>query len=282
MNDAADVPPVTEAVSRGPATLAADESPTPVARRNRWTRRILALLGGVLLVAIVLAAWWLQPQPVLPVAATAMTSTPQVVFSEENGWPAWSPADGAIEAGLVFYPGGKVEPAAYARSAQAIAADGFLVVVPPVPLNLAVLAPDRAGDVMAAYPDVTSWVVGGHSLGGAMAGRFAASRPDDVHGLALWAAFPDGDLSEDTDIEVVSVFGTLDRGRPRFDSLETRSLLPPDARFVAIDGGNHEQMGDYTGQPNDPPATITRDDQQAIARAATVELLRRVSDAPEQ
>jgi pimeloyl-ACP methyl ester carboxylesterase len=159
-------------------------------------------------------------------------------FSEEHGWPAWSPAHAAIEAGLVSYPGGKVEPAAYARSAQAIAAEGFLVVIPPVPLNLAVLAPDRAGDVMAAYPDVTSWVVGGHSLGGAMAGRFTASRPDDVRGLALWAAFPDGDLSEDT--------------------------------------------GDCTGQPDDPPATITRDDQQAIARAATVELLRRVSDAPEQ
>jgi hypothetical protein len=98
----------------------------------------------------------------------------------------------------------------------------------------------------------------------------------------LWASFPDGDLSDDPDIEVLSTFGTLDQGLARFDSVETRSLLPSDTRFVVIDGGNHEQMGDYTGQPNDPPATISRDDQQAIARAATVELLRRVSDAPER
>jgi pimeloyl-ACP methyl ester carboxylesterase len=175
-----------------------------------------------------------------------------------------------------------VEPAAYARSAQAIAAEGYLVVVPPMPLNLAVLAPDRAAEVIDAYPEVPRWVVGGHSLGGAMAGRFAESHPDAVDGLVLWAAFPDGDLSADPDIEVMSTFGTLDQGRSRFDSAETRSQLPPDTRFVAIDGGNHEQMGDYTGQPNDPPATISRDDQQGIARAATVQMLRRVSDAPEQ
>jgi hypothetical protein len=235
----------------------------------------------VALVLVLVAAWWLQPQPLLPVAATGMTSTDVVAFEDDAGWPAWRPADGAVRAGLVFYPGGKVEPAAYARSAQAIAAEGFLVVVPPMPLNLAVLAPDRAAEVMARYPEVPVWVVGGHSLGGAMAGRFAATHPDAVDGLALWAAYPDGDLSDDT-LEVLSTFGTLDQGRERFDSVETRSLLPPDARFVVIDGGNHEQMGDYTGQPNDPPATISRDDQQAIARAATVELLRQVSDLAER
>jgi pimeloyl-ACP methyl ester carboxylesterase len=210
-----------------------------------------------------------------------MTSTPEVLFGEDSGWPTWRPADGVARAGLVFYPGGKVEPAAYARSAQAIAAEGYLVVVPSMPLNLAILAPDRAAEVFRRYPEVTAWVVAGHSLGGAMAGRFAAAHPDEVRGLALWAAFPDGDLSTETDIAVVSVFGTLDQGRARFESAETRALLPSDTRFVAIEGGNHEQMGDYTGQPNDPPATISRDEQQAVARSATLEVLRHVSDTPE-
>jgi dienelactone hydrolase len=254
--------------------------PVSGARPRRWARIILAILGVVLLVVVAGAAWWLQPQPVLSVAASGMTSTDEVLFTEEAGWPTWRPADGVIRAGLVFYPGGKVEPAAYARSAQAIAAEGYLVVVPSMPLNLAVLAPDRAAEVFQHYPDVPAWVVAGHSLGGAMAGRFAATHPGAVRGLALWAAYPDGDVSDD-DIAVTSVFGSLDQGRSRFDSAETRALLPADARFVVIDGGNHEQMGDYTGQPNDPPATISRDEQQAIARAATVELLRHVSDMPE-
>ena len=57
---------------------------------------------------------------------------------------------------------------------------------------------------------------------------------------------------------------------------ETAALLPPDTVFVPMEGGNHEQMGWYTGQPNDPPATISREDQQAQVAAATVALLERL------
>ena len=46
---------------------------------------------------------------------------------------------------------------------------------------------------------------------------------------------------------------------------------------TAIEGGNHEQMGWYTGQPNDPPATISRPDQQDQLVAATVALLEQIS-----
>ena len=56
---------------------------------------------------------------------------------------------------------------------------------------------------------------------------------------------------------------------------------PADAEFVAIEGGNHEQMGWYTGQPNDPPATISREDQQAQVAEATVALLDGVAGAPQ-
>jgi len=52
---------------------------------------------------------------------------------------------------------------------------------------------------------------------------------------------------------------------------------PPDTVYTAIAGGNHEQMGWYTGQPNDAPATISRADQQAGVVAATVDLLGRIA-----
>jgi hypothetical protein len=60
-----------------------------------------------------------------------------------------------------------------------------------------------------------------------------------------------------------------------------RAALPPDATFIPIEGGNHEQMGWYTGQPNDPPATITREDQQAQVVEATVALLDGVAGTPQ-
>ena len=75
------------------------------------------------------------------------------------------------------------------------------------------------------------------------------------------------------DIEAVSIWGSLDGGAERFGSEATRATLPADTRYVVIEGGNHEQMGDYTGQPNDPPATISRDAQQAQVQQATIEML---------
>jgi hypothetical protein len=57
------------------------------------------------------------------------------------------------------------------------------------------------------------------------------------------------------------------------------ATLPEGTRFEVIEGGNHEQMGDYTGQPNDPPATISRDDQQARVQAATIAMLDQLAAA---
>ena len=105
-----------------------------------------------------------------------------------------------------------------------------------------------------------------------------AQHPDSIPGLALWASFPNDDLSQ-RDLQVLSVWGALDSARDSMDSAQTRARLPADTRFVEIPGGNHEQFGYYTGQANDPVAEITRADQQAQIVAATVELLEAVEAA---
>ena len=63
------------------------------------------------------------------------------------------------------------------------------------------------------------------------------------------------------------------RGRGPDVRPEAQAALPPMPCSSPIEGGNHEQMGWYTGQPNDPPATISREDQQAQVVEATVALL---------
>jgi hypothetical protein len=67
------------------------------------------------------------------------------------------------------------------------------------------------------------------------------------------------------------------RGRDTFTSAEARAYLPADAVFLAIEGGKHEQFGDYTGQPHDSPAAVTRQEQQAQAVAAAMMLLEAIS-----
>jgi pimeloyl-ACP methyl ester carboxylesterase len=146
-----------------------------------------------------------------------------------------------------------------------------------MPLNLAVLAPDRAAEVMAAFPGIESWALGGHSLGGAMAANFAHSNPGAVRGLLLWAAYPGAsdDLSG-YQLAASSIYGTRD-GLATPDKIDaSRPLLPPDTQWTAVDGGNHAQFGWYGPQPGDGEATISREEQQAQIVAATLQLLRQL------
>jgi pimeloyl-ACP methyl ester carboxylesterase len=105
-----------------------------------------------------------------------------------------------------------------------------------------------------------------------MAAQYAADHPGAVQALAFWASYAATDLSA-SNLAVLSTWGSLDAGAARISGPEARAAVPPGATFVEIPGGNHEQMGWYTGQPNDPPATISRADQQRQVVAATLDLL---------
>ncbi len=240
--------------------------------RRRVLRGLLLGAATILVVLVGVFVWWVQPQPLLPQATAALASTPGAAFTEDNGRLTYTPVGPPPTVGLVLYPGGKVPPAAYAPQAREIAEAGYLAVVVPVPLNLAVFDIDAAQGVIDDHPEIAHWVVGGHSLGGSMAAQFIDSHPGEVEGLVLWASYSAADLSA-VDLEVVSAYGTLDPGVPSFTSPANVAKLPSDAAFRVVEGGNHEQIGWYTGQPNDLPATIPRVDQQAQVIDATVSLL---------
>jgi pimeloyl-ACP methyl ester carboxylesterase len=219
------------------------------------------------------------PSP-MPEALAALRSDARVTV-ESDPWLVFRPAKAVPSTGLIFYPGGRVDHRAYAPALRALAAEGYLVVLTPMPLNLAVLAPNRASAVMAAFPEIGRWVVGGHSLGGAMAAHFALTHPDETAGLALWAAYPAaGDRLETLDLEVVSIYATRDGLATPDQVLGALPQLPPGTRFVAIEGGNHAQFGWYGPQAGDNPALLNRADQQARVIEATLALLRQVDARP--
>lgn len=238
--------------------------------RRRW---IWIALVAVLVVGVAAGAWALKPAAPMPEALQAMESD-QFVMVASDELLVFQPVDQATNQGLIFYPGGLVDPRAYAPAARAIAEDGYLVVIVPMPLNLAVLAPDKAEEVMAAYPAIEVWAVGGHSLGGAMGARYAYRNPGQVNGLALWAAYPasSDDLSS-WDGAVASIYATNDGLTSLQDIEASRLLLPPDSFFNAIEGGNHAQFGWYGEQSGDNPATISREVQQEQVVEATLSLL---------
>jgi dienelactone hydrolase len=242
-----------------------------MSKLRRWWWLLPLLLFVVVVVAFVV---WASTGPgPMPEALDALKSGESVQVETEP-WLIFRPARSTPATGLVLYPGARVDPRAYAPIARAVAEAGYLVVIVPMPLDLAFFAPDRAAEVMAAFPGVERWAVGGHSLGGAMAARFAYQNPDLVDGLVLWASYPaaSDDLSG-RDLSVTSVYGTRD-GLATGDKIAaSQPLLPPNTRWVAIEGGNHAQFGWYGPQSGDNPATISREEQQAQVIAATVHLL---------
>jgi dienelactone hydrolase len=248
--------------------------------RRRWIRRLITAAAVLLLAAgLGLVVWASIPHQAAPAAEAALVSDSEVRVEEDQPWLTFYPTGELPTAGLVFYPGGRVVPEAYAPLARRIAAAGYLVVIPEMPLHLAVFRPGAAEDILAAYPAVDVWAVGGHSLGGAMAARFAAANPGRVAGLVLWASYPpeSSDLSG-SGLEVVSIYGTRDGLALPGEVLGARDRLPPDTQFVAVEGGNHAGFGAYGQQRGDNPAAISREDQAAQVSGATVELLDRIGE----
>lgn len=248
-------------------------------RRRRWP----SILGVILLV-IALAVtgflvWAGRTAPIMAEAEAAMASNGQVTVSTEP-WLTFTPVTPTVTTGLIFYPGGRVDPRAYAPAAQAIAQAGYLVVIVPMPLNLAVFAPARASEVIAAHPTITHWAIGGHSLGGAMAANFVAKNPEAVEGLVLWASYPaEGDsLAQRTTLVVTSIYGTVDGLATPDKIAASHALLPSESTFVPIEGGNHAQFGWYGPQARDNPATISRAEQQDQTIAASVVTLDQLAE----
>jgi hypothetical protein len=248
--------------------------PKPTTWRTRllWVISILIVLlslgtGGF-------AAWALIIPAPMAEAISALESTPEVRV-QSSPWYSFHPQAAEPDTGLIFYPGGRVDPRAYAPAAQTIAREGVLVVIVPMPLNLAVMAPGRAREVMEAYPHIQTWHMGGHSLGGAMAANFVHRNPDCCAGLILWAAYPaeDADLSAHTSLRALSVYGTLDGLATPEQILNSRARLPDRTRLLPIAGGNHAQFGWYGPQRGDNPATLSRIEQQRQAIDATLDLL---------
>lgn len=185
----------------------------------------------------------------------------ELIFMPEN-----------VAAGVIFYPGGKVQAESYAPLMSALAERGILAVLVRMPGNLAVLDIDAAEGLTAKYPDIEKWYMAGHSLGGSMAASYLGNTEEEFAGLILLAAYSTEDLA-DKGLSVLSIYGTQD-GVLNAEKYESNKVnLPQDYSEVVIDGGCHAYFGVYGEQEGDGKATITVNEQIEITADAVADFI---------
>ena len=238
------------------------------------------VLVGIILVLVVAFAgfviWAETPPSPMPEAYDALKSDSSVMVSIGN-WLVFTPVSSNVSTGFIIYPGGRVDFRSYAPAAHEIAAEGYLVIIPQMPLNLAVFGVGTANNVIKSFPNVSAWAIGGHSLGGTIAAQFTFENPSKIKGLVLWAAYPASgtDLSK-SNLLVTTIHGSNDGLVSTAQIDYSLKLLPSSTVRVEIAGGNHAQFGWYGDQAGDNAATITREAQQNLTVNATVQLLEKL------
>jgi pimeloyl-ACP methyl ester carboxylesterase len=241
-------------------------------------KKILVITGSVLVLAVLAFIFWAEtPLQPMSEALTWLTGTAQVHVQDTTNWVEFTPTAQSSQTGIIFYPGGRVDYRAYAPLMQTLAAQGTPVFLVKMPFSLAVFDIERASDVITAHPEITSWVIGGHSLGGAMAAQYASEHKQQLAGVFFLAAYATegSDLSQ-SGLPVASIVGDQD-GLATSAKLQAASqYLPASTTWVTIPGGNHAQMGWYGLQPGDGAATISRAEQQQQVATAILDLLSRI------
>lgn len=220
----------------------------PMSRRKKW------LIAGeiVLLILTILAGaffWYVSDYYRAEAVALAVMARDSGI-SQQDGLTILSPSY-PTDTAIIFYPGAKVEAEAYLPLLDQIRQTGVTCMLVHMPFRMAIFDADAAEEVIARFPEIQHWYIAGHSMGGAMASKFASDHPDLVDGLILMGAYIYGDYPEEN---TLTIYGSLNQSvEDHIDYTEN---------IVEIQGGNHAQFGNYGPQKGDPPATISAEEQQ--------------------
>ena len=168
---------------------------------------------------------------------------------------------------LIFYPGGKVQDISYEPLMKACAQKGIMCILIKMPFNLAVFDSNAAEDVrhelQKEYPNIKHWYIGGHSLGGSMAGSHLAKNTEDYDGLILLGSYITSDISQ-TDLNVLSIYGSEDKVMNHEKYNKYLSNLPGNYQEKIIEGGCHAYYGMYGKQKKDGTPSVSNIEQIEI------------------
>ena len=165
---------------------------------------------------------------------------------------------------FIFYPGAMVDPKAYVPLCRKIADSNIKVYLVKMPWRLASKGYNKPKE-WRLFDDTTKiYILSGHSQGAKMAAQFVYENPGLIDKLILMGSSHPRDLSlADREISVLKIYGSRDGVADEASVMSNKAKLPPNTKFMRIEGANHCQFGSYGFQLGDHSATISRQQQQA-------------------
>ncbi|QWU45773.1 MULTISPECIES: alpha/beta hydrolase [Bacillus] len=221
---------------------------------KKWMKITLYSLLGFLIVGSITFLTWSQFTYKPTKEALALVDNKKdeenIVFGQKDA-----------KVGIVFYQGAKVEVESYSYLGEALAKDGHFVVMPKLPLNLAILGTNVVDSIIEKYPEVQKWYVAGHSMGGAMISRYAFQHEEKVDGIILLGSYPADDFSNKL-MPMLSIYGEVDGLATVEKIMNNKKLMSKNTTMHMIKGGNHANFGMYGEQTGDNASLITSKAQQ--------------------
>ncbi len=244
---------------------------------------LIIFLSICLLFTLIIGSFWQWTKTYATpsnTANTVLSTLPNSVsFSttHDNEWLVFFPTTNKKTQGIILYPGARVTSYAYSQIASTLASEGYPVIIPQMPFNLALFHGNVYQDIITHFPTVKNWVLGGHSLGGASASMQidpinTSLSSETINGLFFLGAYPTADFST-TNFPMLNIWASNDglvNEQKRADAL---SKFSTQTTQVMIDGGNHAQFGLYGPQTDDGIATISAEQQQIIIVEAFLQWL---------
>jgi Alpha/beta hydrolase family len=235
-------------------------------------RRLLSFIGILALMALGFGAgvfyMFFPRAPVIlnqdAVVDSVATSEARVSLKSDAGQYIDIEPVGTATTLFIFYPGGLVRPQAYEWLGVALAPLGVRTVIPVFTADLAVTAPNRATQLLEKLGTYERVVIGGHSLGGAMAARYALNNAGTLDGLVLMGAFSaEGDNLSVFELPTLVLAAEHD-GLATLDEVKAGLVrLPRDATLEIIEGSVHSFFGRYGPQRGDGLPTVSRTQAEA-------------------
>ena len=232
---------------------------------------ILALLLAFLLTVVIVMIVFSIPVAPTAEALRLIQGDTNIEVVYKNNWWIFSKRNSKKNGGLIFYPGGRIDPRSYAPLLHNITSiTGYPCYLTQFPFYTSFFGIFNADfAINQLSPNTSQWVVSGHSLGGTGVSFYLedvlkkpSTNRNKIKGAIFFASYSSPDIRSWNN-QVMLMFGSRD-GQISYEP-KFLNTIPGNSTVYIIDGGNHKQFGSYVQKdPNDNVATISEHQQRFI------------------